>query len=259
MVNVKDKKCIKCDKIPNYNYPGEKTGLYCLVCKLYGMVDVKNKKCIKCDKQIHSYTKYDSYCALCFGLKHPKDKRTLLIKKDNKELKVLIVILNKYGIDLCFIHNQPFSCDLYGGLCRTKRRIDLRTLINNTMLCIEIDENQHQQQKYSKTDEDRRYRELFMDFSGKYIFIRYNPDTYKDKNKKQNDPTFETRMEELLKLIDIQIERIKNSDNIEFLEVHYLYYDEGYASDPETVKIKDESNKFFKETYEEELNAFLWN
>ena len=33
--------------------------------------------------------------------------------------------------------------DLDGGCCATKRRIDLRKLINNTMLCIEIDEEQH--------------------------------------------------------------------------------------------------------------------
>ena len=44
------------------------------------------------------------------------------------------------------------------------------------MLCIEVDENQHKY--YIKEKEIERYNDLFMDFSGKYIFIRYNPDKY---------------------------------------------------------------------------------
>ena len=47
--------------------------------------------------------------------------------------------LNKYSN---FIYNKPFYADLEGGCCETKRRIYLRMLINNTMLRIEIDENQ---------------------------------------------------------------------------------------------------------------------
>ena len=50
------------------------------------------------------------------------------------------------------------------------------------MLCIEVDENQHKY--YIKSDENNRYDDLFMDFSGKFIFIRYNPDKYKDRYSK---------------------------------------------------------------------------
>ena len=70
-----------------------------------------------------------------------------------------------------------------GGCCATKRRIDLRKIINNTLLCIEVDEEQHK--SYVKHDESNRYNDLFMDISGKYIFIRYNPDKFADKDKKQ--------------------------------------------------------------------------
>ena len=72
--------------------------------------------------------------------------------------------------------------DLEGVCCETKRRIDLRMLINNTMLCVEIDENQHK--KYIRYDENIRYDILFMDFSGKYIFMRCNPDKFIDKYNK---------------------------------------------------------------------------
>ena len=44
------------------------------------------------------------------------------------------------------------------------------------MLCLEVDENQHKY--YIKSDENNRYDDLFMDFSGKYIFIRQNQDKY---------------------------------------------------------------------------------
>ena len=52
--------------------------------------------------------------------------------------------------------------------------------INNTMLCIEINENQHKRDM--KCHENIRYDNLFMDFNGKYIFIRYNPDKFIDEN-----------------------------------------------------------------------------
>jgi hypothetical protein len=49
-----------------------------------------------------------------------------------------------------------------------------------------------------------------MDFSGKYIFIRYNPDKYIDKYSKCKNPFFNNRMEALSLLIDKHIKRIEN-------------------------------------------------
>ena len=78
--------------------------------------------------------------------------------------KAVIHVLNKY---LKFIYNKPFYVDLEGGCCDTKRRIDLRMLINNTILCIEVDEHQHK--KYSKYDE-------------------YNPDKFIDEYNISKNP-----------------------------------------------------------------------
>jgi len=75
---------------------------------------------------------------------------------------------------------------LEGGCCETKGRIHLIMLINNTMLCIEFDEHQHK--KYIKYDENIRYDNLFMDFSGKYIFIGYNPDKSIDTYNIKTNP-----------------------------------------------------------------------
>ena len=92
------------------------------------------------------------------------------------------------------------------------------------MLCIEVDENQHKY--YIKETEKNRYDDLFMDFSGKYIFIRYNPDKFIDKYGKSKNPMFNTRMEVLEKAIDKHIQRIANYENQELVEIHHLFYDE---------------------------------
>ena len=57
--------------------------------------------------------------------------------------------------------------------CIHKRRVDLRVLIHNTILAIEIDENQH---KYrNQDDETIRYDDLYMIHSGKWIFRKCRP------------------------------------------------------------------------------------
>ena len=123
-----------------------------------------------------------------------------------------------------FVHDKPLYVDLEGGCCASKRRIDLRKLINDTMLCIEIDENQHK--SYIKESETSRYDDLFMDFSGKYIFIRYNPDKFIDKYHISKHPFFDTRMEVLTHAIERHINRINNYENTELIELHHLFYDE---------------------------------
>ena len=103
-----------------------------------------------------------------------------------------------------------------------KRRIDHRKLINDTILCIEIDENQHK--SYSKEDEIARYNDLFMAFGSKFIIIRFNPDEYKDNGKSCN-PMLVIRLPVLGREINKQIKRIESNENTESLEVIELYYD----------------------------------
>ena len=90
--------------------------------------------------------------------------------------------------------------DLEHGFCSTKRRLDLRKLVNNTMLCVEVDENQHRY--YLKSDENSRYDDLFIDFSGKYILIRYRPDKYIDNCSTGKNPFSHNRKDALRLLIE---------------------------------------------------------
>jgi hypothetical protein len=61
---------------------------------------------------------------------------------------------------------------------------------------------------------------------GKFIYIRFNPDKFKDKNGKSINPMLYTRLPVLKEEIEKHIKRIENEENEELLEIIKLYYDE---------------------------------
>ena len=65
-----------------------------------------------------------------------------------------------------------------------------------------------------------------MDFTGKWIFIRFNPDKYWDSENKRRNPRMKKRLDILLKEINKHIERILCDDNEELIEIFHLYFDE---------------------------------
>jgi len=256
MTNVSHKKCshFNCKLSPSFNFEGEKTPLFCSTHKLNNMIDVKNFKCscgnscsfnliglkpkycstCKTDDMINvkhdscknngcpasANKKYKNYCSYCFQHLFPLDPLTFQIRCKTKELAVRDFINANYE---GFNHDKILE---YGGCdCLTRRRIDHRKLIGNTLLCIETDENQHK--SYSKEDEEARYNDLLVNFTCKYIIIRFNPDSYVNKKGVKTNPYISARLEELKKEMDKQIKRIENNENAELLEVVHLYYD-GY-------------------------------
>jgi hypothetical protein len=121
-----------------------------------------------------------------------------------------------------FIHNTS----LWTGQadCTCRRRIDFRWLIGNTLLCVEVDEDQH---KYrDKEDELMRYDDLMMLHGGKFVFIRFNPDMYIDDEGKRRNPEMPTRLKALKETIIESVEEIQNEENDELVEVKLLFYDE---------------------------------
>jgi hypothetical protein len=111
-----------------------------------------------------------------------------------------------------FIHDKPLytgNCD-----CTHRRRIDHRKLIGNTILAIETDENAHN--NYDSKDEEIRYDDLFMIHSGKWIFIRFNPD---GKNIDMED-----KLDKLIETIQEQIDRIEDEENENLVEIIKLFY-----------------------------------
>ena len=61
--------------------------------------------------------------------------------------------------------------------------------------------------------------------SGKWIFIRFNPDSYIKNGKKKNQ-SLDKRLKVLKDTIDEQIRRIYNEENEELLEIIKLYYND---------------------------------
>jgi len=64
-----------------------------------------------------------------------------------------------------------------------------------------------------------------MDFSGKYIFIRFNPDSFIKNGERQN-PYLKARMPALEDEILKQVGREKNYENKEHVEIVHLFYDQ---------------------------------
>jgi len=223
MIDVSSKKCNYnvCISNPSFNYENEIKPLYCIKHKLDEMIDIlnRNKKCKgNFCLGTRGNPKYKGYCSSCYQHLFPSDPLTLQIRSKTKEIAVRDFInLNFEG----FQHDKPLwtgNCD-----CTHRRRIDHRKLIGNTLLCIETDENQHK--SYKETDEEIRYDDLFMLHGGKFIYIRFNPDKFKDKNDKSVNPMLYTRLPFLKEEIENQIKRIENEENKELLEIIKLYYD----------------------------------
>ena len=229
MVDVKHQKCVCGKSRPSYNNKGEIKALYCSACKKDEMVDVKHQKCLgfinngiteACPYETTGNPKYKNYCTECFKRNFPLDPLTFQIQSKTKEIAVRDFI-NQYFDD--FQHNKPLQtghCD-----CTMRRSIDHRKLIGNTLLAIETDENQHK--PYNKMDEEIRYDDLYMAHSGKWIYIRFNPDKYIDNKGIRKNPMLYTRLEKLKNEIEKQIKRIENEENIDLVERIYMYYD-GY-------------------------------
>jgi hypothetical protein len=247
----------KCKLRPNFNYENESNPIYCFNHKLEGMISKTNQKCEyegcnirpsfnfennvgvrfcfshklegmiskdsrKCKSNLCFGTRgnenYNGYCTHCFQNLFPEDPLNLQIRKKSKELIVRNYLFEKF---VGFIHDKPLwtgNCD-----CTHRRRIDFRKLIGNTILCIEVDENQHS--RYNKNDEEIRYDDLYMLHSGKFIFIRFNPDKFKYNGKTCN-PKINSRLSILNDEINKQFNRIENELNEELVEIIKLFYDD---------------------------------
>ena len=262
MVNVIDTKCLCKKAQPNFNFAGQKKPICCIKCKKEGMIDIRNlnkmcqcgkaranfniegstnaiccadcktddmedvmhNKCIGingiCPLKQRGTSKYNNYCTACFQQNFPNDPLTPLIRKKTKEIEVRDFINTIYKD---FVHDTPLwtgNCD-----CTIRRRIDHRKLIDNTLLVVETDENQHK--SYNQMNEEIRYDDLFMAYSGKWIYIRFNPDIFTNKKGIKINPNISDRLIILNKELDKQIKKINEEKNNELLEIIYLFYD-GY-------------------------------
>jgi len=170
-------------------------------------------RCPNCIDWIDSrsgLSSYDGYCVTCFKEIFPSDKRSKVIYRHSKEIMVRNTInMNFEG----FIHDKPLytgNCD-----CTHRRRIDHRKLIGNTILAIETDEFGHR--GYNQKDEEIRYDDVYMIHSGKWIFIRFNP----DNNVSKID--ISDKLDKLIETMNECINIIEADKNTELVEIIKLY------------------------------------
>jgi hypothetical protein len=88
-------------------------------------------------------------------------------------------------------------------------------------IIVEVDEGQHK--SYPCECEQKRMIMVHQSFGGTpVVFIRYNPDAFKDYKNKKADVNRNTRLNTLYNLI----KNLKNNEELDIpLSAYYLYYD----------------------------------
>jgi hypothetical protein len=134
-----------------------------------------------------------------------------------KELKV------KSWLDTGGVAYISHDYMIEGGTC-IRKRPDFRFDAGTHWVCLEVDEHQHQ--GYPKECETVRMINIANAEGGMPgIFVRYNPDPYKDAEGKRKDPTENTRRKELLECMKHVLAHPPKA----FCEVIYMYYN-GYGT-----------------------------
>jgi hypothetical protein len=165
----------------------------------------------------------------------------------SKEDRVLKLCEKKFG--------KPTLYDkVIDGNC-SKARPDIVYDMETHVVIIEVDENQHKNSNYCREGEYFRMISIFNSYGGTpVIFIRYNPDSYKDIKGEKDKIDNIKREEILLKWIE------KARDNIpkSLCNIIYLFYDgynkkikEFFPIDPYDTKIYkcSENNCKSEQTY----------
>lgn len=109
--------------------------------------------------------------------------------------------------------------------------MDMWTLCGNTVVAIEIDEDEHKH--YVEGYEVVRYQDLLMDFTGRFVFLRIYPDGFRKAGRQMNPP-FEQRateaihrLREILRLVKLWGSSYGPDDaDAPLIEIHHMFYSE---------------------------------
>ena len=124
-----------------------------------------------------------------------------------------------------FLHNKVVnvgSCDYIH-----RRFLDFHCIIDNILLCIDVDENQHK--SYDDEAEISRKNDIMAVYTTPHIFIRFSPNGRYVSNNKTYNPILSNRLQVLKQNIDktldlIKTNKIYKSENL--LTEIYLFYDD---------------------------------
>jgi len=172
--------------------------------------------CINC-KFTRKNSKYDNHCGRCFVNVFADDPRSVNYRSKSKE-HIVRNTLDESFPDLKWTHDKVLwtgSCD-----CTHRRRLDHQVVIGNTMLVVETDEFAHV--GYDEHDEEIRYSDVAMIYTGKFIWCRFNVDSNKEARGSKTD--LEHKLRILVETIRESIRRIEAEENSEMCEIIKLFY-----------------------------------
>jgi len=200
-----------CKKIPYYCEEGKRYPTHCEIHKPPGYVNIVERKCNNCF--LLDFIPQDkNVCRDC-------DIWSDTQVRHEKELRIKHV-LEANGIEY-------YSHDRVPKFSQNKYRPDFILDFASMILILEVDENQHH--SYSCECEEKRMTSLKQDFKDiPLVFIRYNPDDYKNEaGEKIKGKNFNNDREGvLIKLIKhIRDNAMIGKYELLFLSVYYLYYD----------------------------------
>jgi hypothetical protein len=181
---------------------------------LSNLHDIGDKKCSYCLKNVNKLNSHNdlnigkvNICKKCFnkatGYTSRKEEQMVLhIKKDP--------LINPYLI--------LFNSVIKGDSCDTRRRPDCLISSGDTHMIVECDEDQHRYR--NATCESGRMDEIMDELKwGNFIFIRWNPDMYKNENGSNGKVTRQDR----LKMLTDYILKDKGN-NLSFVTIVYMFY-----------------------------------
>jgi len=215
--NIRKERCITCQgsQICEHNTRRDR----CVLC--HGSALCKNDFC-----ETISSSKYNGYCFRCFINKFPDD--IIVRNYRNKEFAVNQFILQNF-------ENMNWICNKRIKKNGSKKRPDLFLDLDNKIIIIEIDENQHS----NYNNESERINDIIEDVNNKpIVFIRFNPDSYIDTDGKKVDSCWgciekrglleimnKTEWDNRLKILKNVVNYWMNNEFDNQIEIEYLFYD----------------------------------
>ena len=192
---------------------------------------------------IKKNSKYDGHCAFCYYHIFPDKPNSRNYK--TKERSVTEFIIETFP-EYTWITDKKVEdgCSL--------RRPDLLLDLGYQVIIIEIDETQHK--NYDEICNNRRTMEISKDLDHRpIIFIRFNPDSYKDKDNKQINSCWKINKDGLCSLNKknewlLRLNKLKsiieywcdeNNKSEKIINNEYLYYDEYFINDSNYNIIKN--------------------
>nr|QBK92409.1 MAG: endonuclease [Pithovirus LCPAC401] len=160
----------------------------------------------------------------CFVELFPNDPRTKTAHLATKEYIVRSYLNEEFSN--VFIHNKRLILSDKDKLCTSHdRRIDFQTEVKDYIVAVEVDENQHK--GYNLIDEEIRIMQIYEDADKKLVFIRFNPDNYRE-NGILRKTTWNIRLEALKIKINEIIDNINIGDgyNEWYTEIK-MFFDTG--------------------------------